>query len=629
MKTKKISLSDLYDSGVIQLGKAGENAHLAIIFDARSWMNEYPDASIEIYFKPAAPGAPYLVEPSVDGGYATWSITSTETQHVGIGKMELILRDTATGAVLKSITAETQVKASPSVVPPSDADVPLGPWWERVLDAMNGAVLFDKEQTLTAEQKARARANIGAGTGSGTGGTVELDTTLTQSGMAADAGAVGERISALDVVCEASGSMIGVDDASDLPLYGLTICGKTTQSGTPAPDAPVDLVSAGDGGEIGVTVCGKNLLPNTATTRTINGVTFTVNADGSVTANGTAEGNAQFQIVGFSSNAPNYVGCVMTGCPAGGSLDTYYLRYSNVITTSRTDIGDGITISAEYTGQVSVYIFIKSGVTVTDLVFKPMIRHASTDPAYEPYKDGGSVALSTPNGLPGIPVSSGGNYTDENGQQWICDEIDLERGVYVQRAGKIDSYSGETVTGAYMSSTGGLTDGAEVIYPLAAPIETALDASVIAAYQAMHTNKLITTVYNDAGAGMRLAYAADTKTYVDNQHDSLASNLEQMASALNEDIAAHDERITALEQGGTGGGEDGEDGVSPTVTVTAISGGHRVTITDVNGTKTFDVMDGADGYTPVRGTDYWTSSDKQEIVSDVLAALPTWTGGSY
>lgn len=38
---------------------------------------------------------------------------------------------------------------------------------------------------------------------------------------------------------------------------------------------------------------------------------------------------------------------------------------------------------------------------------------------------------------------------------------------------------------------------------------------------------------------------------------------------------------------------------------------------------------GADGKTPVKGTDYWTEADKAEIVDDVLAALPTWTGGSY
>ena len=38
---------------------------------------------------------------------------------------------------------------------------------------------------------------------------------------------------------------------------------------------------------------------------------------------------------------------------------------------------------------------------------------------------------------------------------------------------------------------------------------------------------------------------------------------------------------------------------------------------------------GADGYTPQRGVDYWTAEDQQVIVNDVLAALPTWTGGSY
>ena len=48
-----------------------------------------------------------------------------------------------------------------------------------------------------------------------------------------------------------------------------------------------------------------------------------------------------------------------------------------------------------------------------------------------------TLTLQTPNALPGIPVKSGGNYTDESGQQWVCDEVDLARGVYVQRVTKI------------------------------------------------------------------------------------------------------------------------------------------------------------------------------------------------
>lgn len=44
-----------------------------------------------------------------------------------------------------------------------------------------------------------------------------------------------------------------------------------------------------------------------------------------------------------------------------------------------------------------------------------------------------TIALQTPNGLRGIPVASGGNYTDQSGQQWVCDEVDLERTVYIKR----------------------------------------------------------------------------------------------------------------------------------------------------------------------------------------------------
>lgn len=47
-----------------------------------------------------------------------------------------------------------------------------------------------------------------------------------------------------------------------------------------------------------------------------------------------------------------------------------------------------------------------------------------------------TLTINTPNGLCGIPVDTGGNYTDSTGQQWACDEIDFERGVYVQRVKK-------------------------------------------------------------------------------------------------------------------------------------------------------------------------------------------------
>lgn len=69
-----------------------------------------------------------------------------------------------------------------------------------------------------------------------------------------------------------------------------------------------------------------------------------------------------------------------------------------------------------------------------------MFNLGDTPLPYEPH-DEQSLAIQTPNGLPGIPVSSGGNYTDSAGQQWVCDEIDLERGKYVQRIG-VETKSG-------------------------------------------------------------------------------------------------------------------------------------------------------------------------------------------
>lgn len=90
-------------------------------------------------------------------------------------------------------------------------------------------------------------------------------------------------------------------------------------------------------------------------------------------------------------------------------------------------------------------------------------------------------------------------------------------------------------------------------------------------------------------------------------------------------------------------GLDGADGFSPTIEVTDTETGVQLTITDIDGTKTATVNDGVagpqgpagkdgvngqDGYTPVRGTDYWTENDKTEIVNSVLAALPAAEGVS-
>lgn len=77
----------------------------------------------------------------------------------------------------------------------------------------------------------------------------------------------------------------------------------------------------------------------------------------------------------------------------------------------------------------------------------------------------------------------------------------------------------------------------------------------------------------------------------------------------------------------------GSGGFSPIIDITEIEGGHRVTITDVEGEKSFDVLngvDGKDGQNGKDGNDYvLTSADKTEIANAVLDSLQTAEGGLY
>ena len=97
--------------------------------------------------------------------------------------------------------------------------------------------------------------------------------------------------------------------------------------------------------------------------------------------------------------------------------------------------------------------------------------------------------------------------------------------------------------------------------------------------------------------------------------------------------------------GGSGGGKDGTGIESITYKGEDEDGGNVYTVLLTDGTS-YDITaprgakgdkgdkgdtgnPGAAGHTPEKGVDYWTAADKSGIVDDVLAALPTWKGGSY
>lgn len=279
-----------------------------------------------------------------------------------------------------------------------------------------------------------------------TGPAVALDTTLTHEGEAADAKATGDAISAVQVrqnilVGTETGNPIAVDDAFSAPLCGLTVYGKSTQDGTPSPDNPVPIVSAGDGGSIAVKVTGKNIFPGPEQPKTVerNGLTFSYK-DGMYTLTGTSNENVWFNIYPFIDNTtttgPTHNGntiysdgkiAVVNGLK-NKSCNIAFRKVDNKNSTTIITATNNKKLLQHNTS--GAFIYAPPG-TYSD-TFTLMITGENQTEDYEPYREQ-LLTLPTPIGLPGIPVTSGGNYTDPNGQQWVCDEVDLDKGVKVQR----------------------------------------------------------------------------------------------------------------------------------------------------------------------------------------------------
>lgn len=406
----------------------------------------------------------------------------------------------------------------------------------------------------------------------------------------------------------ASGSVITANDATEgRPFRGLRVFGKSTQDGTPTPEVPIPIVSAGEDGSIEVKVTGKNLLTGrlyyidysmgAGFIKNENEVSLPYAPKSETSGIGYVIPCAPEKHYAFSVTNPNENAVVAIS------------EYKTLEDAKNKENAIGFVVPSSASPYKSVYTSKGNGVLVCWIAGKwtdgkttihecteselLQLEIGSEATTYEPPRIPQSLTLATPNGLPGIPVTKDGNYTDADGQQWVCDEIDLERGKYVQRVLKtkpnktivfsnrdengrcamfdnslfgtkwmngakqalssIAQWSewGNGVDGTFALSANGLyykdptktleemnamfakigTDF-EVCGVLATPIERDLTPEEIAAYEALHTNYPTTVITNDAGAHMEASYVADTGTYIRNMEERLSAKLVNIQSAL-------------------------------------------------------------------------------------------------
>ena len=186
---------------------------------------------------------------------------------------------------------------------------------------------------------------------------------------------------------------------------------------SPSPDYPQEIEIPGSEGNVEIDATGAQLLDNDID-KLINNV-YIRYPGGAETSASDYYSTDYIPVSGtnliVSGNTAGYKGGIVGMACYSASKE--FLRGSN---------NANINIEDAY--------YLRLSVAKTDInTF--MVNYGSSALPWEPYKHT-SATLPTPNGLPGIPVTSGGNYTDADGQQWVCDEIDFKRGKYVQRVRK-------------------------------------------------------------------------------------------------------------------------------------------------------------------------------------------------
>lgn len=194
---------------------------------------------------------------------------------------------------------------------------------------------------------------------------------------------------------------------------------------SPSPDYPQEIKSVVNPT---VKVCGKNLLKATLKTTTRNGVTCTANGNGTYTLNGTATSQTDFFIIGiYDDNITIPLDPTKKYVLKGtGRIDIKI--YTGIASHALSSENGEDIVLTNMNGLGFVILRVDSGFTANNITLGLQLEEGLTPTTYEPYHE---QTVTLPYTLNAIPVTSGGNVTI-NGQQYIADYVDVERGKLVR-----------------------------------------------------------------------------------------------------------------------------------------------------------------------------------------------------
>ena len=242
------------------------------------------------------------------------------------------------------------------------------------------------------------------------------------------------RFETFALIGSTNGEQIEVSDASDYKLLGLNLYGKSTQTGTPTPTAPVDIVSIGDDGGVNLSVCSKVLVDWSHTTL-VGKPIFSHKGNRIKYENNSGE-HCLVSSVPITLPVGTYTAYIRdmsdktSGALVGvrGLSSTKYLSHGTpriVLSITQPTTIDLIATTSNQTEKLAYSCY--AGVVVGDVPIEncPMID--DNIPSIQTFKTTASLR-ATP-----VADKTLATYTDTSGKMWFADEIDLDRGARIQR----------------------------------------------------------------------------------------------------------------------------------------------------------------------------------------------------